>query len=128
MSSSMASLAKKTIASNGFDKSNSNTNSSSVTIDIVEGHSCEVSPYHDNTKATLCTSELLESGLLGEGWLPAMRDAHERHLDNENAIVIPQRARVYARVVEGEGVSNYWGPYKILKCNDHSLTTIYIIR
>ncbi len=53
-----------------------------------------------NEKADICTSELLESGLLGEGVLPSIRDAWERHLKSD-AIVIPQRARVYAVLIEG---------------------------
>eukprot|EP00536_Pseudo-nitzschia_multiseries_P011243 jgi/Psemu1/326380/estExt_fgenesh1_pg.C_3730004 len=55
----------------------------------------------------LCTSELLESGLLGEGWLPAMRDAWDRHL-HPDAVVLPQSARVYARLVSG--VAGFAGP------------------
>jgi predicted RNA methylase len=107
MSSPMASLAKQTVVLNGFTSESSLISSSgSVSIDIVEGHSCELPPK-EAPKAMLCTSELLESGLLGEGWLVAMRDAWERHLD-PNAVVVPQRARVFAQVVEG--VSNYWGP------------------
>ena len=54
----------------------------------------------NNEKADICTSELLESGLLGEGVLPSVRDAWERHL-KPDAIVIPRRARVYAVLVEG---------------------------
>lgn len=57
----------------------------------------------------MCTSELLESGLLGEGWLPAMRDAWQRHL-HPDAIVLPQRARVYARLVDG--ALEFGGPYR----------------
>lgn len=55
---------------------------------------------HHNEKADICTSELLESGLLGEGVLPSIRDAWERHL-KPDAIVIPRRARVYAVLIEG---------------------------
>jgi protein arginine N-methyltransferase 7 len=107
-----------------------------VTIDVIEAHSCTVQPMQQlsfediedgtmtsvtktKTGALLCTSELLESGLLGEGWIPAMRDAWDRHLDPINSIVIPQRARVYAQVVEGEGVSNYWGPHKTIPMMDN---------
>ena len=61
--------------------------------------------------ALLCTSELLESGLLGEGWLPAMRDAWERHL-HPKAVVVPQRARIMAKLVEG--CSGFCGPHQSL--------------
>ena len=102
MASAMARLARKTITSNGLDKN----------INIIEGHSCEetFAPYADGNKAILCTSELLESGLLGEGIIPALRDAWDRHLADD-AIVVPQRARVYAQVLEGRScINNYRGP------------------
>lgn len=114
MSSMMAKLAKQTVAANGFAALSASSptaepcTGSSVTIDVIEGHSCELNPLH-SSKAMLCTSELLESGLLGEGWLVAMRDAWKRHL-SENAVVVPQRARVFAQLVQGIG--EYWGPYR----------------
>jgi len=70
-------------------------------------------PYYlnnNNNKANVCISELLESGLLGEGILPVIRDALERHLEND-AVVVPQRARVYAQVLEGRDcISCFRGP------------------
>ncbi len=45
----------------------------------------------------------------GEGIIPAMRDAWDRHLCEE-AVVIPQRARVYAQVIESSWLTNYRGP------------------
>jgi predicted RNA methylase len=51
-------------------------------------------------KADICTSELLDSGLLGEGVLPSLRDAWERHLKSD-ALVLPQSARVVAVLIEG---------------------------
>ena len=101
MASAMARLAKRTIESNGLENS----------INVIEGHSCDASflPY-ETAKANMCTSELLESGLLGEGILPAIRDAFERHL-NGHATVVPQRARIYAKVMEGEhSIASYRGP------------------
>mmetsp|Transcript_5654 Transcript_5654/g.10723 ORF Transcript_5654/g.10723 Transcript_5654/m.10723 type:complete len:780 (+) Transcript_5654:192-2531(+) len=102
MASAMARLARKTIAENNFQDS----------IKIIEGHSCEssITPYANGSKALLCTSELLETGLLGEGIIPALRDAWERHLE-EDAIVVPQRARVYAQVLEGGVVHSFRGPH-----------------
>jgi protein arginine N-methyltransferase 7 len=106
MSGAMAEIARETIASNQLD----------TCVHVVEGHSCEIPPLNNNpknNKALLCTSELLESGLLGEGWIPAIRDAWERHLD-PSALVVPRAAKVYAQVVEGEGVCNFWGPHQKL--------------
>ena len=110
MASAMARLARKVIKSNGLDEN----------IDLIEGHSCnkEFNPFAKNFKAMLCTSELLETGLLGEGIIPAMRDAWDRHLD-EHAIVVPQRARVYAQVVEGRSlISDYCGPHQCDNTNN----------
>ena len=58
-----------------------------------------------NEKADICTSELIESGLLGEGVLPTIRDSWERHLKSD-AIVIPRRARVYAVLIEGSPIAS----------------------
>ncbi|KAG7357035.1 hypothetical protein IV203_001723 [Nitzschia inconspicua] len=115
MSRPMAILARHISFSNGFRQEASLSPSlkgrlCETSIDVVEAHSCEFPPISE-PKAMFCTSELLDSGLLGEGWLPAMRDAWERHLDSR-AVVLPQRARVFAQVVEG--ISEYWGPHKVL--------------
>jgi protein arginine N-methyltransferase 7 len=110
----------------------------SSTVNVIEGHSCKIRSMKSNSSSSskspgtmnpdrsstgeekregdgacwLCTSELLESGLLGEGWLPAMRDAWERHLHPE-AVVLPQRARVVAQLVEG--VAGFCGPHRSLE-------------
>jgi protein arginine N-methyltransferase 7 len=98
MSSAMARLARQTIASNDLEQ----------IIDVLEAHSFDVTLEQ---KVHLCTSELLDSGLLGEGVIPALRDAWERHL-HADAVVVPQRARIFAQVLEGrECVGNYWGPH-----------------
>jgi type III protein arginine methyltransferase len=68
----------------------------STRIELRNDHSTETSPLEP--KAQVCMSELLEDGLLGEGWLPAMRDAWARHLTSD-AIVIPSRACVYGQFV-----------------------------
>jgi len=108
MASAMARLGRMTIKEN--DLSNH--------IKIVEQHSTDATFQIDDSrfggdkinntnqhKADICTSELLESGLLGEGVLPAMRDAWTRHL-KPDAIIVPKRARVYAVLVEGMPLKN----------------------
>eukprot|EP00980_Cylindrotheca_fusiformis_P031498 scaffold26465_cov176-Cylindrotheca_fusiformis.AAC.1 len=109
MSSAMAQLAQRTISCNSHHFPAQQQQPQPSSIRILESHSCEMDPLP--IKANFCTSELLESGLLAEGWLPTMRDAWERHLDSD-AIVVPQRARVYAQIVQGDCLSNYWGPHK----------------
>ena len=103
MAEEMASVARRTIQDNHL----------STVISVIEGHSCELPPLAP--RADLCVSELLESGLLGEGILPAVRDAWERHLQDD-AIVIPQRARVFAQLVgckngETNWMENFYGPH-----------------
>ena len=99
MASAMARLGRLTIAENGLED----------VITVVEGHSSD--PNFDMMhEIDLCTSELLESGLLGEGVLPALRDAWSRHL-RPDAAVVPVRARVYAQVLEGKDtVACFRGP------------------
>ena len=99
MASAMARLGRLTVAENGLQD----------VITVVEGHSTDPN-FQLEHKADLCTSELLESGLLGEGVLPALRDAWGRHL-RRDAAVVPKRARVMAQVVEGkETIACYRGP------------------
>lgn len=97
MASAMARLARMTIASNKLE----------TNIEVIEGHSCETVL---EKKAQICISELLESGLLGEGLLPALRDAWNRHL-HPDAVVVPKKARVFAQVLEGKDcIGRYRGP------------------
>ena len=113
MSSSMTRLANRVLADNGFLQDSPKQPKSSIIL--KEGHTCSPNVVLD-PKAMLCTCELLESGLLGEGWLPTMRDAWTRHL-NVDAIVIPCRARIIAQVVDGGSVvANYRGPHDENSC------------
>ncbi|KAI2510140.1 hypothetical protein MHU86_4307 [Fragilaria crotonensis] len=107
MASAMARVARETVTANGFDQDE---------IQIRDEHSCEMPSLHP--KAILCTSELLESALLGEGILPAMRDAWDRHL-TPNAVVVPQRVRVFAQLLHNkEWIGAYAGPAAKLKLGD----------
>jgi protein arginine N-methyltransferase 7 len=105
-----------------------------VQINVQQGHSCSLPPM--TPRVDYCVSELLESGLLAEGLLPALRDAWDRHMHpplplttsqtgtdtdatdtNNNAasgrssIMVPQRARVYAQLVSGSWLTDYYGPH-----------------
>lgn len=97
MSSALAGLATRTIRDNGLSDS----------IVVLEAHSTAVCLEHP---ADLCISELLEDGLLGEGWLPAMRDAWQRQLLQPDAVVVPRGARVYAALVQANWLPKYAGP------------------
>ena len=129
MSCVMVTMAQRTLADNinntttndGDDAHASNLSN----IHIVQGHSTQMYPIG----AHLCVSELLEDGLLGEGWIPAMRDAWQRHLyrhhsgdrddhdddDNDNnppppPVVIPRGATVQAQLLQGAWLRDYVGP------------------
>lgn len=99
MASAMARLGRLTVRENGLHD----------VITIIEGHSADPALVLED-RADICTSELLESGLLGEGMLPAIRDAWDRHL-RPDASVVPVGARVYGTALEGrESVACYRGP------------------
>jgi len=98
MSSTMATMAQHVIWDNDFDDQ----------ITVVNDNSRQLPPLEP--KANLCVSELLESGLLGEGWLSTMRDAWDRHLTTD-AVVVPQKARVYVQLVQGEWLRDWYGPH-----------------
>ena len=93
MSTAMAALAKRVINDNQLQNH----------INVTTVHS---SGLQTTQLAHLCVSELLESGLLGEGLLPSLRDAWGRLL-RPHAIMIPQGIRVYAAVLEGEWLLSY---------------------
>ena len=92
MASAMARLARLTIKENKMDKY----------ITVVECHSTDLPTKNNNTRLNfdICTSELMESGLLGEGVLPALRDVWARQLDSDETIVVPRRARIFVLPVE----------------------------
>ena len=119
MASAMARLARMTVHENkniltGQDRID-------CSIVVVECHSTdgdfairdsrfEEQPFGEEVqqqqqKADICTSELLDSGLLGEGVLPSLRDAWNRHL-KPDAEVLPLSARVVAVLVEGSTIPN----------------------
>jgi hypothetical protein len=102
MSSAMARIAKKTIQDNGMQD----------VITVVEGHSCQLAPP---ASAHLCVSELLDSGLLGEGMLPAVRDAWQRHVVTERdaVVMVPQRVRAFAQLVRADWTATCRGAREV---------------
>lgn len=55
----------------------------------------------------LVISELLDSTLLGEGYISTLRDLYSRGLVSPNACVVPARARVWAQLVECPELSSH---------------------
>jgi SAM-dependent methyltransferase len=89
----LASLAVQNAANNGMEN----------VINVHNGYSTAFTP---TTKANLFVSELLDSALLGEDFLPILRDAQARLL-TPDAKVIPARAKVYAQLVESETLHSW---------------------
>ncbi|CAK4157014.1 unnamed protein product [Aphanomyces euteiches] len=58
-------------------------------------------PDHMPVRADILVSELFDSLLLGEGILPTLHHARE-HLLVQDAMIIPQHATVYAKLVESD--------------------------
>ena len=117
----------KSIGTSSSTSSNNNSNNNNTTGNEEKRNKSEgqgKGKKDGTSKASagcmMCTSELLESGLLGEGWLPAMRDAWDRHL-HQQAIVLPQRARVVAQLVEG--VAGFCGPHRSVPMTTTGITT-----
>uniref|UniRef100_A0AAV1TB95 Protein arginine N-methyltransferase domain-containing protein n=1 Tax=Peronospora matthiolae TaxID=2874970 RepID=A0AAV1TB95_9STRA len=62
--------------------------------------------YHLPRRADMLVSELFDSGLLGEAVLPTLRHAME-HLLTPAAVLVPERASVFAQVVESESIYHF---------------------
>ena len=104
MSHTMAEIARQVIQDNRYQES----------IQVVEEHSCQF--LQETDKFDLCVSELLDDGLLGEGILPSLRDAWDRHLAPD-AIMIPSAARVFVQLVEGNELKQMYGPHVSDPCS-----------
>ncbi|RHY32259.1 hypothetical protein DYB32_002715 [Aphanomyces invadans] len=88
----MAGIAQDVIDANGF--------ADTITVFPLRSTDLRV-PTHLPVRADMMVSELFDSLLLGEGLLPTL--AHARaHLLAPDAIVIPQHATVYAKLVASD--------------------------
>lgn len=76
----------------------------SITIHHAHSTSLTPSQHFDGALFDLVVSEILDSALLGEGMLPAMKDVHARLL-TDTASDIPVRATVYAQIVQSTAAS-----------------------
>ncbi|RLN86954.1 hypothetical protein BBJ28_00004032 [Nothophytophthora sp. Chile5] len=59
--------------------------------------------YHLPRRADMLVSELFDSVLLGEAVLPTIRHAMQ-HLLTPDAVIVPERATVFAQVVESDAI------------------------
>ncbi|ETM53871.1 hypothetical protein L914_02694, partial [Phytophthora nicotianae] len=62
--------------------------------------------YHLPRRADMLVSELFDSVLLGEAVLPTIRHAMQ-HLLTPDAVIVPERATVFAQVIESEPVFHF---------------------
>ncbi|RLN52260.1 hypothetical protein BBP00_00009682 [Phytophthora kernoviae] len=62
--------------------------------------------YHLPRRADMLVSELFDSVLLGEAVLPTIRHAMQ-HLLQPDAVIVPERAMVFAQVVESEPIYHF---------------------
>jgi hypothetical protein len=58
------------------------------------------------TKADILVTEVLDSGLIGEDFLPTLRDAHARLL-KPDAVVIPASAEIWAQLIDWSGFRDW---------------------
>ncbi|KAI9985274.1 hypothetical protein PInf_004600 [Phytophthora infestans] len=62
--------------------------------------------YHLPRRADMLVSELFDSVLLGEAVLPTIRHAMQ-HLLTPDAVIVPERAAVFAQVIESEPIFHF---------------------
>ena len=94
--SAVARVASINVSRNGFDD----------IIQVQEGHSMSSSiqvpaPVH------VVVSELLDTGLLGECYIPVLRNAKARGWMRDGCRVIPSRGRVYGQIVQSDYLNNF---------------------
>ncbi|KAG7399407.1 Protein arginine N-methyltransferase 7 [Phytophthora boehmeriae] len=71
-----------------------------------EGEVHDKTSFHLPRRADMLVSELFDSVLLGEAVLPTIRHAMQ-HLLQPDAVVVPERATVFAQVVESESIYHF---------------------
>ncbi|KAG7388984.1 Protein arginine N-methyltransferase 7 [Phytophthora pseudosyringae] len=104
----MAEIAEQVTAANHPDK---------VTVFKLRSTDLTVAPekqqdrdpkatYHLPRRADMLVSELFDSVLLGEAVLPTIRHAMQ-HLLTPDAAIVPERATVFAQVIESEPIYHF---------------------
>ena len=77
-------------------------------IDVRCARSDEVACETENERFDVMCAELLDSELVGEGWLKTAREARRR-LTRGRGATIPRRGRTHARLVRCEKAAKYYG-------------------
>ena len=88
--SRLAETAKEIIAANGFSKK--------VDVINIRSTALEVGPELPE-KANVLVSEILDSGVIGEGVLPTVRHAI-KNLLTDDAIIIPAKVEIFGQLIE----------------------------
>jgi type III protein arginine methyltransferase len=102
MSSAFSFMATQTIKENHFTED---------MICIQHGQHSMSTTFNQTNRMVfdVCLSELFDDGLLGEGWIPSVRDAWKRHL-SPHAVIVPSGAQIFASLVQAEWLLNSFGP------------------
>ncbi|GMH50102.1 hypothetical protein TrLO_g9412 [Triparma laevis f. longispina] len=95
MSEAMAGLAKNIVASNDLEERISIRAIHSTALQTTEG------------TPNLCTSELLDYQLIGEGIIPTLRDLYQRSILKPSTVVIPSNGQIYARLISLKEIKRY---------------------
>ena len=102
MSEPMATLARRIIECNGL---HGRIKVSALHSTLLPPPSPPDPPY------AICTSELLDYQLVGEGIIPTLRDLHSRRVLSKDTVVVPSGARIHARVLsQASGFKKYCDP------------------
>ncbi|XP_031348627.1 protein arginine N-methyltransferase 7-like isoform X1 [Photinus pyralis] len=110
--SPIADCAKKVVALNGFGDRIRIINKQSVDLTVGEGGDLV-------EKANILVSEVFDTELIGEGAIITFNHARLKLLEDD-CIVVPSSALVYAQVVETQWAQN-WNGFKDLYSNDGEL-------
>lgn len=73
-------------------------NNSTEHVQVINEYSTNINI--DDTKPTLIVTEIFDCGLLGEGVLPVLIDAHERLVETKHVEIIPNSAVIYGVCIE----------------------------
>lgn len=110
----------------GKDSSRVSVGASTGSAGSSSGKGTAVESPDMATRADLCVNEIYDSALLGEGVIPALRDAYSRLLAPD-AVVVPRGARVLAQLVcapVANGLAGRtWGPEGASGCSAESGAT-----
>ncbi len=95
----LAAVAQQVVRANGMEDK----------VEVLSKRSTDVTLAEVGGRPVdLVVSELLDSTLLGEGYLSTLRDLYARGLVSSTTRVLPARARVWAQLVQCPALPSHW--------------------